>query len=295
MEQYQASSATARGARRCAREGRCADALPGEDGTPAAAHAEDGLPFCRRDAAAVYRALGWMPHRYVELRIQAGDKPAATGPRVTNRAVHAAAPISLAADALIRDMVTILSSWDERIAAADNLWRPDTALSRARRDEKVIPAAVAALLPRLRQLLSLPPEPMTRYTTIRAAALAPPGTPGRVHPAADYAEVADELDGAAAGLEFLALDWQCRSRLRLTTPLADRLDGIPCRVETCFQLALEVAPEQEYRSVCTACGDLLTPSEYREWVTEYSRQAYAQVMAGKFTPVDPVTFGRLAA
>jgi len=288
--------------RRCARGERCLDAIPGEaEGTLAAGYAEPGLPFCRRDASAVGRALAGVPERYVHLRTVIGVKGQSGGDKVT-MSRSAPLPVRLDVDALIRDMILILCSWDERIADLAQLTRPSAQLSRCRRDETVIPAAVAALAPRMDMLLKLQPAAMWRVLPIRFRRGQPPEIPGLAghanpagyaHPHAGYAEVNIDLDGAAAGLELLQLERRCRRTLGLTLPPPVTLDGIPCR--RCEHLALEAAPEPQYKSACADCGDLLTPEEYRTWTRTYEAWARAQVLAGELEPSDPAGFSKLAA
>lgn len=278
--------------RRCARAARCTDRALTADGELTPAAADPGLPFCRADIHAITRALTGMTERYVHLHTQIGLKGQGGGVRVT-MSKTAPIPIRLDVDALIRHMIVILCSWDERIAAQARLSRPDTLLSRCRRDQKIIPAAVAALSPRVTVLLQLPPETMWRAVTLRAAADPPAGAVTRLHKHAGWAEMLTDLSGADAGLELLDLEHKCRATLGQTLPPPVALDGVPCR--RCELLGLEVAPEPQYRSVCADCGDLLTPEEYREWTRRYSVWARGQVTAGDIEPADLVSYTKIAA
>jgi hypothetical protein len=279
-----------RGGARCARGGHCLNATV-EDGELTAAWSDPPSPFCGRDTSLVARSLAGLPAWYVALRVAIGDKPRGRDDKVSGSRA-APVPVRLNVDALIRDMITILCSWDERIADAHQLTRPATWLTRLRRDEVTIPATVGALTPRLPDLLQLPPSPMWRTCSLHAAAALPAGTPGRVHPLAGYAEVFTELDGTGAGLELLRLDYRCRRVLGHTTPPPVRLDGVPCR--QCEALALEVAPEPQYRSLCADCGHLMSHAEYRDWARQYAAWARQRVMSGDLEPNDPAAYQKIA-
>lgn len=272
--------------RRCARGERCADAAPHPDTRQivAAWPESQGSNFCQRDATIIGRVLGGMPERYVGLHLMLGQKTRVTDERVSGSRT---APIPLRADvdALARDMTVSLASWHARIAAAQSL----TSLPAGRRRQQVIvTAAVRTLAPRIEDLLRLGPAPMLRHFTIRAAALLPEGTPGQLHMLDEqrkhplYADVTLMLNGAAAGLEILELDYRARHVLGLTVPPPARLEGIPCK--RCDMLALEVAPEPQYKSACSACGDLLTQDEYDDWVKLYAAWARQQIQSQGLEP-----------
>jgi hypothetical protein len=177
-------------------------------------------------------------------------------------------------DAIIRDMILILMSWDERISDVQHLSRPYTRLSLRQRDEVVLPAAVVTLTAHFDRLLVLPPQPMMRVRSLRSVADLPPGTPSRVHADAGYAEILVDLDGTSAGLELIDLNYKARRALRATNPPPEKLDGVPCR--QCDHLALErAAPSRsedstDYWSECALCGNLLTRDEYVAWVRMYA-------------------------
>jgi hypothetical protein len=214
-----------------------------------------------------------MPEKYVELRTQLGAKSQVTEDKVSGSRTPPV-PVRLDFDAIIRDMLLILCSWDEAVACAERLDRPYTAASLRRRDEVALPAAVTTLVAHFDTLLGLPRQPMARIRSLRAAADLPAGTAGFVHEDAAYAEVNLELDGADAGLEIIHLHWRARSALRMTSPPPEKLDGIPCR--KCEMLSLERAapprsPEgAEYWSECAQCGHLMSRDEYVQWVKLYA-------------------------
>jgi hypothetical protein len=280
--------------RLCARGDHCPAAVHAPDGALVPALAPSGCPYCTRCASAVHRTLGAMPWRYAWLRWHIGDKGTAPpGPRVTGTR-EAPIPLRADIDALIREMVSVLSDWDERVAAAAGLDRPGTELARRRRDEVALPAAAAALRAHLPVLLALPAEPMMRTMPLsRNAPPLPPGTTGWVHQAAGYVRYFADLSGADAGRDIFRLAWLSRRLLGETVPPPERLDGVPCK--GCDVLALVACADPEYRSECESCGDILSPGEYLEWVRKYTRIARQWVEDGTVAPADPRGYSRMAA
>jgi hypothetical protein len=238
-------------------------------------------PFCLRDYRHVARCLDELPEKYVDLRSQLGSKTPQGDDRVSGSRTPPV-PVRLDFDELIRDMLLILCSWEETLRSAVQLTPLDTAMSRRRRDEIALPAAVALLTAHFDRLLVLPPAPMRRIRSMRSAAELPEGTLGLVHPAGGYAEIIVDLDGADAGLEIVGLHYRCRSALRQTSPPPERLEGVPCR--RCEMLSLErAAPSRspdgpEYWSECTQCGQLMDRSEYFTWIKLYSAWVESQQM-----------------
>jgi hypothetical protein len=186
-------------------------------------------------------------------------------------------------DELIRDMLLILCSWEEAVRTAAQLTPLDTVMSRRRRDEIALPAAVTLLIAHFDRLLVLPSAPMRRIRSMRSAAELPEGTLGLVHPAGGYAEVILDLNGADAGLEILSIHYRARSALRQTSPPPERLEGIPCR--RCEMLSLgRAAPPRspdgpEYWSECTQCGQLMDRGEYLTWIKLYAAWVESQQTA----------------
>ena len=225
-----------------------------------------------------------MPERYVALHLILGAKTRVTDERVSGSKT-APIPLRVDVDAILRDMVASLHSWHVRIAAAQSLQQPQV---RRVRDQVALQSAVRVLSPRLEDLLRLRPAPMSRKLSVRAAAQLPPGTAGHVRVIDKktkiplFADVTLVLSGACAGLEILELDYRARHLLGLTTPPPVRLDGVPCK--RCDLLALEVPPEPQYKSSCSACGDLLTQSEYEDWCKLYAAWARQQIDAQGLEP-----------
>ena len=288
-------------AARCARAERCSAATTSDTGEPAAAWADTPSPFCRKDTARVCRSLADMPRRYVSLRIQIGIKPRMGEDSKVTGSRDAPIPVRLDIDALIRDMLLILVSWEERVAEIAGLARPAAALSRRRRDEVAVTTAVKTLAPRVDILFALTPQPMMRVKPIPArdkvtdwaAALTATAAAGFVHPGGGYVTADIPLAGPDAGLEILNLGDRCRRALRETTPPPLLLDGIPCR--RCEHLALTAAPEPEWKSECSQCGDLLSQAEYSEHAKRYAIWAKTAVVEGRIEPTRPDEFAKLTA
>jgi hypothetical protein len=277
---------------RCARGEHCASSVTDDNGNRVAGWADLPVPFCRRDTAAISRAVTGLPEQFVLLTMALGEKTRITDDRVSGSRTPPV-PVRLDVDALIWDMVLIVCSWDERVADREKLTRPSTWLLRYRRHQVAIPAAVTAIAPRLRDVLTYPAQTMFRVYGLKAAELLPPGQVVHVNRIGGYAEALVDMDGAAAGTEFLRLERRCRHALGQTLPPPVELEGIPCK--RCDQLALQVAPEPEYRSACANCGDLLTAAEYKTWIDQYAAWARRQVSAGEVMPHDVQGYARLAS
>jgi hypothetical protein len=260
-------------ARRCARGEHCTRAQPDPDGATVPAWATDG-PFCARDYRQVARALAALPARYVHLWTLLGEKGSRRGDKIKMSRTPPV-PVNLQVDALLRDFVATVVSWEERlrVAAGEDV---DTDLARRRRDERALAAAVAYLESRLDGLLGLPAEPMVRFLPVHAAVSLEPGTLGLVRPHAGYVEVLLPLDGAGAGREILHLAYRARSVAGETTPPPVRLIGVPCARVECQCLGLEEVPGDIYKSECTVCGHLMTHTEYRAHTIRWAKWAQEQ-------------------
>ena len=120
------------GKRDCARGQWCTSWLPvTEDGATTRAPARTYQPFCPEDRHQIEHDLHQMPAQFVHLAAEIGNPVrngqmirVPFGPRILVR---------LDVDTLMRAVVEALSSWHERIADADNLSYPLTAVSRFQR------------------------------------------------------------------------------------------------------------------------------------------------------------------
>jgi hypothetical protein len=226
--------------------------------------------FCAKCSLQVLRALADIPELWVRLHCELGSKGQASE-RVT---MSRSAPLPLRADidALLREHLDILASWDERVRMAASLVLPDTQQQRMRPDHGRMVATfcrtLAAHLDGPDGLLALPPDAMARTFSLHDLSAIPEGAYGRTNRPGGYAEVTVELSGADAGEEILHLHYRSRSVLG-ETRMTERLD-VPCPDPSCDLLMLVRVQGSEYAAECKACGRLLNEAEYQQWVRLYA-------------------------
>ncbi len=254
--------------RLCARGDYCSGAtVTLEDGEKVTSPALTHDVFCRKCAEQVYRALGEIPELWVRLHCELGAKGQATE-RVS---MSRSAPLPLRADidALLREHLDILASWDERLRMAAGLSLTDTQEQRLRPDHGRMVAAMSRLLMvHLDRLLALPADAMCRTFSLFDLDRIPEGAHGRTNRTGGYAEVTVDLAGADAGKEILGLRHKSRSVLG-ETRMVERLD-VPCPDPTCDLLMLVRVQGSSYAAECKACGRLLSEAEYHAWVRLYA-------------------------
>jgi hypothetical protein len=198
-------------------------------------------------------------------------------------------------DELMRLLVDVACSWHERVATARKLAPPDTRRTRARQltagAGTLLDDAVPVLSAHLRDLLALPPGPVTRpWPSLLAVVV-----PDAIVLGVTGSEAVLELRGADAGNEVMRLEYAGRAVLGETDPAAERLLGVECR-RACPGRALYRPPppqhdgDPEYASECSSCGDLMSVAEYRQWTQRNARYwrervTPAQLAARAGTPV----------
>lgn len=237
-----------------------------EDGEQVTSPALTFETFCQSDRNAIYRTLAGIPELWVRVHQELPVKTQGTERVTMSRS--APVPPNLSADALLREILAVLSSWDERLRMDAGLTLPDTQLSRHRRDPVVLTASVRLLTVHLDRLLALPADAMSRSFSLYDLAKIPEGAYGRSNRIAGYAEVTVDLSGADAGEEILRLSHRARSFLG-ETRMRERLD-VPCPDPACDLLMLERVQGSDYAAECGACGRLLTENEYGSWVRLYA-------------------------
>lgn len=277
--------------RPCARGERCraAETTVIDDQT-VTTPAQTPDTYCRPDRNLIYRCLTELPELWVRVHGELAVKATASGDKVAGSRTPPVPP-NLAADALMREMLRVLASWDERIRAAARLARPDTQLSRYRRDGRALAEVVRTLLAHLDGLLALPVDAMARsYPTDSREDIGriPEGCYGRSNRTGGYADVAIELSGADAGEDILRLHHRARAFLG-ETRMCERLD-VPC--PGCDLLMLERRQGSEYAAECRECGRLLTMPEYQQWARLFAAHLVA---VGVATPEHLATAGMAAA
>jgi hypothetical protein len=242
---------TSSGQRECARAEWCRDYfLETEDGQTVRKGALGPRAFCDADRTDIGDALAQLPGYWIHLRAGLG-MPSMDGLHV-RMPFGPRVPIRLDIDAQMRLIIETLCSWEERVRDTGRLTLLDTPLSRWRRGGKAIAQSARILGAHLDVLLALGDGPMAR---LRNGVM-----------------TIEDLDGAAAGLEVLHLKYRARSILGETTPPPVGLEGIQCRRQSCDlrnTLYRAEPPQHEgaaaYWSVCAACGDRMTETEYRLW------------------------------
>jgi hypothetical protein len=225
-------------------------------------------PFCEPCTRLIARNLDDLPARYAQLYAELGNKGQAAE-RVSGTR-EAPVPVRLDIDALMREIIDVLASWDERVRATAGLSFPGTQATRRRRDGTAITGYTETLALRLSALLTLQAEPMRRDIPIEEIR---PGDTGIVHASAGYASVNRDLSGIDAGLEILTLHRRCRAKLA-ETRRRDHLD-VPC--PGCDALGLERDDGSDWAAECTQCGRQLNQDQYELWTRQLA--AYEKVRA----------------
>jgi hypothetical protein len=255
------------GQRRCARSEWCKDYELSDDGQRLGALGPRA--FCDADRKDISDALDDLPAYYIWLWAELGS-PAVDGLRM-HMPFGPRLPLRADIDALMRLTAETLCSWEERVRDVARLTILDSQLSRQRREGKAVVQAARTLGAHLDVLLALAAVPMTRMLTSAQA------EDWLTDPRADVCTTGNApsllpLDGADAGLEILDLKRRARSVLGETKAPPIPLVGVVCRRKACDLRALYRAdPPQhekakEHWSVCAGCGDLMTETEYRQWV-----------------------------
>jgi hypothetical protein len=223
--------------------------------------------FCQSDRNLIFRALCGLPELWVRLHQELGVK-AQAGEHVT-MSRSAPVPVNLAADALMREVLAVLTSWDEAVRMNAGLTLPDTQLARQRRDGFVITAVDKTLRAHFDRLIGLTAEAMSRsYGIDGDLEKIPEGCYGRTNLIGGYCEVSVELSGADAAEEILSLAYRCRSFLG-ETRMVERLDA-PCPDPSCSGFSLERVQGSAYAAECKDCGRLMSSSEWTMWTRIYA-------------------------
>jgi hypothetical protein len=182
--------------------------------------------FCDTDRGHIGAVIRGLPETYVELRLKLA-RSQQLGERVSGSR-ETSAPLDLAVEAFMRHIILVTVSWEEQVRAMASLaqiptgaTRDGAALARGCRLLGGEPGYLGALL-------SLGPEVKNRPVPgSRQLREIEPGTVIRIDSAGD-AWQQREMDGTAAGLEFLSLNGRARAILGLSLQrrrVAVRCDG----------------------------------------------------------------------
>lgn len=269
------------GLRECARAERCVEPrFETIDGKVRKLPALTPRPYCEGDRVLILRTIEDIPTQWRRVHDEIGEISASTADPVSG-SKSAPIPLSLDADELLRMVLMLLVSWEERIRTVAHMKGLDSQTSRRRRDEVALDQACRVLADRVDVLLALPAEPMMRIVSIQEAASLPAGTSGWVHRVAGYAEVMKLLDGVDAGAEVLYLHWRCRAMLTDVGTAGKHLP-VPCRCG--FTELYEVLDwdDQPDGAKCRECKQEYTDNEF----TILRGEAYmvAEVRRGAVVP-----------
>ena len=216
---------------------------------------------CERHIA---QCLDELPEMYHALDAETGEK-SGTPERVSGSRTPPV-PVRLDIDALKREYVAVLASWDERVRDTAGRYFPGTQAARHRRDMVAVALYVQTLAMNLAVLLSLPAAPVTRAVRIEDVEA---GDTGIVHVSAEWAEVVRDLSGTDAAGEIIALHG--RARHILGHFLEREEMGAPC--PRCDSLTL-VRTAGENRISCTMCRHAPDEDEYARWTALLAHGAW---------------------
>ncbi len=216
--------------------------------------------FCDTDRGHIGAVIRGLPETYVELRLKLA-KSQQREERVSGSR-EAPAPLDLEVEAFMRHIILVAVSWEEQVRATASLSaipdgnaRDGAALARACRLLGGEPGYLGALLSLDAEVKNRPVPGSRQLRELE------PGTVIRIDSAGD-AWQKREMDGTAAGLEFLALNGRARAMLGLSLRrrrVAVRCDG--CDALTLVQReALGGGWERVVR--CTACPQTYIGSEF---------------------------------
>ena len=239
------------GQRECARGPHCSDPrIESDGGKTVRLPALTYQAFCPQDRTAISKALNDLPMLFVRVhqRLDKTFSTAAGGPIVT-MSKTAPVPLSLGADELLRLVLDMLVSWEERVRTVARLRPIDTSTSRRRRDGQILTQAYTILSFHLDALLALAPEPM-----LRAGELV-------------------ELSGADAGLDLLWLARRCRTFLTDTKQAPRHLSGVFCDCGFAELYELLDDDGQHAGAKCRQCR------------SEYDHVQYADLTRARVEPV----------
>ena len=176
--------------------------------------------FCDTDELRIDAAIAKLPETYAELRlllpVTGQQEERVTGSR------EAPIPVNLDVQAFMRQIVWVACSWEDQVRAAARLSDlPDG----RRRDGVALVQACRTLTRRLTALLSLPSESKVRFVA--------PARVKDLDPETVWSDdggdtwTYSDMDGTAAGLEFLQLHGRARGILGLTRRRR-RITEVPC-------------------------------------------------------------------
>ncbi|MFF5261341.1 hypothetical protein ACFY4C_20555 [Actinomadura viridis] len=206
----------------CARGAHCAArTTTAHNGERVTTPAQTYRAFCEACSDHIHACLKDLPTQYRDLAAHIGVKTRADRPRVSGGGKTSHIPLNLGVEALMRQIVEIILSWDERV-------RPPARLS-----ELAAPNTADALTPACEMLaahtgvlLGLPDEDMARTMDLARAEHLPQDATGWVHLSGEWILYNTALSGKDAGIEILNLHHRCLKVLGRTPQHQDLVT--PC-------------------------------------------------------------------
>jgi hypothetical protein len=213
--------------RPCGRGSRCSNPTLDAAGVPAARWGPGA--FCASDTRLISEALAGLPRLYTELSLALPRTAQANRDTQVTGSTEAPTPLNLAVEALMRELVMVLVTWEEVCLEPPlpaGATRPGYALARA----------CAALRADLGALLALPRGTQARH--------------GRLV----------ELDGVDAGLDVLRLHH--RAGRLLQAPPTIEVRPAPCPACGMYALLLDAATRS---TRCQGCRHVISEQQYDAW------------------------------
>lgn len=266
------------GMRACARGTRCSAArsVRTEDGWERVP-AMGPRPLCDLDRDHVKRTLGDLPSRYVTLwthlgpggGVKNGDRPPGkSGSKV---------PMNLGVDALMRELIEVTTSWEDRVREVAHL--SSVIVTQGRRNgatHRALIRACMVLYAHSEALFSLNRMDMFRSRDMNDRRGFPNGAViVRANYLAGWYIYKAPLNGTDGALELLNLAHKIRSTL-LETRAPQHLE---VRCSTCGQRTLERYDGYaglEDEATCTTCGDTYSNQRYLLLLREEHEEAVAR-------------------
>lgn len=246
----------------CARGDRCVNS--DSEGKPALGP----RVLCTNDRAYLVETINRIPEVYLELCLMIGAKGGvANGPRVSGGGKNPPIPLRVDVDALMRDVIDVISSWDERVRIVMKLSEPIR--TRRRQNGFAMATTCEFLAKHVDALLSLESAWMWRNVDDTRVKDLPKDAITVTHDDASWLSYETEMAGADAALELFSLFSRCRSKLGHTPRHQDLLT--PCwQCEQRMLRRWDGSAGLEDHVECRSCGvrylgeDLATLMKHEE-------------------------------
>jgi hypothetical protein len=210
--------------------------------------------LCANDRAYLVETINRIPELYLELYLMLDSKGGnLAGPRVSGGGKTPPVPLRVDVDALMRDVIDVISSWEARVRDVMNL--SATVDTRRRRNGFAMASTCTFLATHVDVVLALEPALMQRSLDVADVKKLPEDAAGVVHTDSGWINYETLLSGSDAALELFSLLSRCRSKLGHTPKHQDLIT--PCWSEHCEQRTLrrwDGSAGLEDHVECGACG-----------------------------------------